>query len=60
MNVIDTNQIFNINVELPPELIKAIEAKTGVKVAYYRIDFYGYKNSNSQKQNAKSELPTPR
>ena len=57
VNVIDTNQIFNIEVELPPELIEAIEAKTGVKVAYYRIDFYGYQNVNSELQTANPELP---
>ena len=44
VNVIDTNQIVNVKVELPPELIETIEAKTGVKVAYYQIDFYGYSN----------------
>ncbi|AFZ52884.1 Fur family transcriptional regulator [Cyanobacterium aponinum] len=44
LNIIDTDQIVDIQVELPPDLIKNIEAKTGVKVAHYRIDFYGYKN----------------
>lgn len=44
VNVIDTNQIMNVEVELPPELIKTIEAKTGIKIAHYRIDFYGYQN----------------
>ncbi|BAQ61011.1 peroxide stress regulator [Geminocystis sp. NIES-3708] len=46
VNVLDTNQIVDIQVELPSELIKTIEQKTGVKVAHYRIDFYGYKHQS--------------
>jgi Fur family ferric uptake transcriptional regulator len=46
VNVIDTNQIMNVEVELPKELIKTIEAKTGIKIAHYRIDFYGYQNQS--------------
>ncbi len=45
VNVIDTDQIVNVKVELPSDIIETIEAKTGVKVAYYKIDFYGYQNS---------------
>ncbi|WP_373478688.1 Fur family transcriptional regulator [Geminocystis sp.] len=48
VNVIDTNQIMDIQVELPSDLIKTIEEKTGVKVDHYRIDFYGYKNKLSE------------
>jgi Fur family transcriptional regulator, ferric uptake regulator len=43
INCLDTNQIIDISVELPQDLLKEIEAKTGVKIANYRIDFYGYK-----------------
>lgn len=46
VNVLDTNQIVDIEVELPLELIKTIEEKTGIKVAHYRIDFYGYKQNS--------------
>ncbi|NCO73758.1 MAG: transcriptional repressor [Cyanobacteria bacterium] len=48
VNVIDTNQIMDIQVELPSDLIKTIEEKTGIKVDHYRIDFYGYKNKLSE------------
>ncbi|MDY6781918.1 MAG: Fur family transcriptional regulator [Cyanobacteriota bacterium] len=43
VNCLDTNQIIDVNVELPAELIAKIEAQTGVKIAEYRIDFYGYR-----------------
>jgi len=41
---LETNQIIDVQVELPVELLQEIEAKTGVKITEYRIDFYGYKN----------------
>lgn len=44
INCVDTNQIIDVDVKLPEELIKQIEAQTGVKITDYRIDFYGYKN----------------
>jgi Fur family ferric uptake transcriptional regulator len=43
INCLDTQQIMDVHIELPPELIKEIEASTGVKITDYRIDFYGYK-----------------
>lgn len=47
VNCIDTNQIMDIHLELPENLIKQIEAQTGVKITDYRIDFYGYKNQKA-------------
>jgi Fur family ferric uptake transcriptional regulator len=47
VNCLDTNQIIDVQVELPQELIERIEAETGIKIAEYRIDFYGYKNANT-------------
>jgi Fur family ferric uptake transcriptional regulator len=44
INCLDTNQIIDVHIELPEELLQQIEAKTGVKITDYRIDFYGYKN----------------
>jgi Fur family transcriptional regulator, ferric uptake regulator len=44
INCLDTNQIIDICVELPQYLLEEIESKTGVKIADYRIDFYGYKH----------------
>lgn len=45
VNCLDTDQIIDVHVELPEDLIKQIEAQTGVKITDYRIDFYGYKSS---------------
>ena len=56
VNVLDTNQIMNVKVELPADLIKTIEAKTGVKVAYYQIDFYGYTEENNEFANKQSPI----
>jgi Fur family ferric uptake transcriptional regulator len=45
INCLDTNQIIDVNVELPPALLQQLEAQTGVKITDYRIDFFGYKHS---------------
>ena len=50
VNCLDTNQIIDLQIELPESLIKQIEAQTGVSIVDYRIDFFGYKNSSSVKQ----------
>lgn len=47
INCIDTNQIMDVHIELPEDLIKQIEAQTGVKITDYRVDFYGYKNQKA-------------
>lgn len=44
VNCLDTNQIIDIHIELPANLIQQIEEKTGVEIAMYRVDFYGYKH----------------
>lgn len=43
INCTDTNQIIDIKIELPNELIAQVEAESGVKIADYRIDFFGTK-----------------
>ena len=45
VNCLDTNQIIDVHVQLPPDLLEKIEQETGVKIADYRIDFYGYQNN---------------
>ena len=45
VNCLDTEQIMDVSVELPPELIAAIEEKTGVTITEYRVDFFGYRNT---------------
>ncbi|PSF38756.1 transcriptional repressor [Aphanothece hegewaldii CCALA 016] len=47
INCVDTNQIMDVHIELPEDLIKQIEAQTGIKITDYRIDFYGYKNQKA-------------
>lgn len=43
VNCLDTNQIMDIYIELPEDLLKQIEQQTGVKITEYKIDFYGYR-----------------
>jgi Fur family transcriptional regulator, ferric uptake regulator len=45
LNCLDTNQIIDLRIKLPEELLKQIESETGVVITDYRIDFFGYKNS---------------
>lgn len=44
VNCLDSQQILDVFVELPPDLIERIEAETGVRITDYRIDFFGYRN----------------
>lgn len=46
INCLDTDQIIDIQVELPPELIAQIEEQAGVTISDYRVDFFGYRHSN--------------
>ena len=41
VNCMDTQQIIDINIELPAEILALVEEKTGIKVSDYRIDFFG-------------------
>lgn len=45
VNCLDTQQIIDLQIELPESIIKQIEKQTGVSIVNYRIDFFGYKNS---------------
>ncbi|MDJ0647329.1 MAG: Fur family transcriptional regulator [Xenococcaceae cyanobacterium MO_188.B19] len=47
INCLDTNQIIDVHVDLPEDLLKHIEAETGVKITDYRIDFFGYKGKGN-------------
>jgi Fur family ferric uptake transcriptional regulator len=47
VNCLDTQQIIDIHIDLPPDLLAKIEAQTGVKITDYRIDFFGYKEALS-------------
>jgi len=45
INCLDTNQIIDIDISLPESLIQEIEARTGLKIADYRVDFYATRNT---------------
>ncbi|MEL6260175.1 MAG: Fur family transcriptional regulator [Cyanobacteria bacterium J06626_6] len=47
VNCIDTQQIIDIQVDLPDALLKSVEAQTGVKISDYRIDFFGTKSQKA-------------
>ena len=47
VNCLDTNQIIDLQIELPESLIEQIEEQTGVSIVDYRIDFFGYKNKDA-------------
>jgi Fur family ferric uptake transcriptional regulator len=51
VNCLDTQQIIDVHVQLPPDLIQQIEAETGVTITDYRIDFYGHKHPEQFKLN---------
>lgn len=47
VNCLDTNQILDIHIELPEDIIRQIEAQVGVKITDYRIDFFGYRGAEA-------------
>lgn len=44
VNCLDTDQIMDIHIQLPEEILQQVEDLTGVKVTDYRIDFYGHRS----------------
>lgn len=45
VNCLDTNQILDVHVELPEAIVQQVQAQTGVRITDYRIDFFGYRDS---------------
>jgi Fur family ferric uptake transcriptional regulator len=43
VNCLDTNQILDVDVQLPEALLQEISQKTGVRITDYSINFYGYR-----------------
>lgn len=43
VNCLDSNQIIDIQIALPVNILEEVEQKTGVKVTEYRVEFYGYR-----------------
>jgi Fur family ferric uptake transcriptional regulator len=52
VNCLDTNQILDVHVELPEELIRQVEEQTGVRISDYSINFYGYRKNFSESNSA--------
>jgi len=46
VNCLDTQEILDIRVALPEEIVQQVEQQTGVRISDYRIDFYGYRTSS--------------
>lgn len=59
INCLDTHQIVDVYVTLPQELLAEIEAKTGVRITDYRIDFYGYRQNGATGNGATAPAPKP-
>ncbi|MGF1601021.1 MAG: Fur family transcriptional regulator [Thermosynechococcaceae cyanobacterium] len=41
VNCLDSDQILDIHVQLPADLLKQVEQRTGITITDYRIDFFG-------------------
>ncbi|MBE9170832.1 transcriptional repressor [Pleurocapsales cyanobacterium LEGE 06147] len=41
VNCLDSEQIFNVWVQLPNSLVEKVEQQTNTKIVDYRIEFYG-------------------
>ena len=45
VNCLDTNQILDVDIELPESLLREVEERTGVKITEYSINFFGYRQA---------------
>jgi len=50
VNCLDTNQLLDVHIDLPEDLIRFVEEQTGVKITDYSINFYGYRNLEEGEQ----------
>ncbi|MBD2448943.1 transcriptional repressor [Nostoc sp. FACHB-152] len=48
VNCLDTNQILDVHIELPEELLRQVEQQTGVQITEYSINFYGYRTPSEE------------
>ncbi|MDJ0694675.1 Fur family transcriptional regulator [Mastigocoleus sp. MO_188.B34] len=48
VNCLDTQQILDVHVQLPKELIQEVEKQTGVKITEYSINFFGYRQDSQE------------
>lgn len=56
INCLDTGEIMDVFLELPPELIQQMEERAGVKISDYRIDFYAYRSPELSPNKAEESL----
>jgi len=47
VNCLDSNQIIDVHIKLPEEVIRQVESQTGVKITDYRIDFFGHRSQDA-------------
>ena len=47
VNCLDSNQILDVEVELPESVLKEVEKQTGVRITEYTINFYGYRHTEA-------------
>lgn len=45
VNCLDSNQILDVEVELPESVLREVEKQTGVRITEYTINFYGYRHT---------------
>lgn len=45
VNCLDTNQILDVEIQLPESLIREVEERTGVRITEYSINFFGYRSA---------------
>ncbi|KST67322.1 Fur family transcriptional regulator [Mastigocoleus testarum] len=48
VNCLDTQQILDVHIQLPKELIQEVEKQTGVKITEYSINFFGYREDSEE------------
>jgi Fur family ferric uptake transcriptional regulator len=39
-----------VHIELPEDLLRQVEAQTGIKISEYTINFYGYRDKVSDEE----------
>ena len=59
VNCLDTQQIIDVHVQLPSDMIQQIEAQTGITITDYRIDFYGHQQPEQSKLDEALTKPSP-
>ncbi|CDN11547.1 MAG: transcriptional repressor [Richelia sp.] len=47
VNCLDTDQILDVHIDLPEDLIRIVEERTGVQITDYSINFYGYRQTEN-------------